>query len=104
MASRDSTFAGAIALQYDGTNYGPIYLGDVGQRNQLGTGRGIYSYGQDRYIHHVADGTNYRHDATFLPTGDVMLSTSRGRIFKFDKDNTGNQFRAFSVAQVTITV
>ena len=67
-------------LHYDQTNIGPIYLGDVGQRNQLGTGRGIYSLGQDRYIH-------YGQDATFITTGEVMMSYDRGRI-KFGVDSS----------------
>ena len=60
-------------ITYDKTDIGRIYLGDVGQRNQLGTGKGIYSYGQDKYISHG-------HDATFVTTGDVMMSRSVGTI------------------------
>jgi hypothetical protein len=82
---------------YDATNYGKVYLGDVGQRNQLGTGRGIYSHGQDRYLHHVSDGTAYKHDATFLSTSDVLLSKHVGRIAKMNRDMTANTFRAFTV-------
>jgi len=77
-------------VRYDGTDYGKIYLGDVGQRNQLGTGRGIYSYGQDRYLSHGQD-------ATFIDTGDVLLSANRGRIAKLNRDTTANHFRAFKV-------
>jgi transketolase C-terminal domain/subunit len=50
-----------------------MYLGDVGQRNQLGTGKGIYSIGQDRYL-------SKGQDATFVTTGEVMMSVARGRI------------------------
>lgn len=93
--------AKTTVVVYDATNYGKVYLGDVGQRNQLGTGRGIYSrHGQDQYLHHVADGTAYHHDATLINTGDVLLNTDRGRIAKMNKDSTANQFRAFTVSQV----
>lgn len=61
---------------YDSTNYGRIYLGDVGMRNQLGGGRGLYVLGQDRYI-------DYGQDATFVATGDVLLSANQGRIQEF---------------------
>jgi hypothetical protein len=60
-------------VQYSGTDIGRIYLGDIGQRNQLGTGKGIYSYGQDRYI-------SKGQDATFVTTSDVMMSRSVGTI------------------------
>ena len=63
-------------VQYDGTDYGRIYLGDIGQRNQLGGGKGLYTLGQDQYVH---PGTDY----TFVQTGDVLLSASKGRIKKF---------------------
>jgi len=66
----------ATVVTYDGTNYGRVYLGDVGQRNQLGTGKGIYSYGQDQYL-------SYGQDATFVDTGDVLMSKDRGRIKNF---------------------
>jgi len=60
-------------VKYDGTDVGRIYLGDIGQRNQLGTGKGIYSYGQDRYMSHGQD-------ATFVTTSDVMMSVVEGKI------------------------
>ena len=61
---------------YDSTNYGRIYLGDIGMRNQLGGGRGLYVLGQDRYV-------DYGTDATFVATGDVLLSANQGKIQKF---------------------
>lgn len=61
---------------WDSTNYGRIYLGDIGMRNQLGGGRGLYVLGQDRYI-------DYGTDKTFVATGDVLLSANQGRIQKF---------------------
>jgi hypothetical protein len=60
---------GKVIVHYTGTDYGPIYLKDIGQRNQLGGGKGIYTNGQDRYIH-------YGQDATLIATADVMLSCS----------------------------
>ena len=64
-----------VIIQYNGTDYGRIYLGDIGQRNQLGGGRGLYVLGQDRYI-------EYGQDMTLVKTGDVLLSTNQGRIQK----------------------
>jgi hypothetical protein len=60
---------GKVIIHYQGTNKGPIYLRDVGQRNQLGGGKGIYSHGQDQYV-------DYGTDATLIATADVMLSCS----------------------------
>ena len=60
---------GKVVVHYGGTDAGPIYLRDVGQRNQLGGGKGIYTNGQDRYIH-------YGQDATLVATADVILSCS----------------------------
>ena len=65
-----------VIIHYDGTNVGRIYLGDVGIRNQLGGGRGLYVLGQDRYL-------DYGQDATFVKTGDVLLSSFEGRIRKY---------------------
>lgn len=62
---------GTTVVHYHGTNRGPIYLKDIGQRNQLGGGRGIYVKGQDRYV-------DWGTDTTFLSTSDVMLSNSIG--------------------------
>jgi hypothetical protein len=62
-----------VIVRYDQTDIGPLYLGDVGMRNQLGGGRGLYVLGQDRYMH-------YGDDATFVKTGDVLLSINQGRI------------------------
>ena len=67
----------ATVVKYDGTNYGSIYLKDVGQRNQLGGGKGIFVYGQDRYI-------SYGQDATLVDSGDVLLSKDSGTIKKFE--------------------
>ena len=64
---------GTTVIKYDGTNRGPIYLKDIGQRAGLGGGRGIYVKGQDQYID---PGT----DATLLSTSDVMLSYTSGVI------------------------
>jgi len=58
-----------VTVTYDGTDRGRIYLSDVGQRNQLGGGQGIYTLGQDRYL--SKDQT-----ATFIKTGAVMMSAS----------------------------
>ncbi len=58
-----------ISVAYDGTDYGKVYLHDVGQRNQLGGGKGLYVQGQDRYLSHGQD-------TTFVATSDVMLSAS----------------------------
>lgn len=67
---------GTTVIQYDGTNVGDIYLKDVGQRNQLGGGKGVYTLGQDRYI-------NYGGDTTLVSTSDVMLSATSGVIKSF---------------------
>lgn len=70
---------GKTAVSFDGTNatstMGPIYLKDIGQRNGLGGGKGIYVQGQDQYL---AYGT----DTTLVSTGDVMLSYTKGEINK----------------------
>ena len=66
---------GTTIIHYDGTNVGPVYLRDIGMRNGLGGGKGIYVLGQDQYID---PGT----DATLLSTGDVMLSSTKGVIAK----------------------
>ena len=58
-----------VIIHYNGTDAGPIYLKDIGTRNQLGGGRGIYVKGQDQYI-------DYATDATIIATGDVLLSCS----------------------------
>ena len=57
-------------VHYDGTNYGRIYLGDVGKRRGLGGAvEGVTTLGQDRYI-------EYGMDATFVQTGQVLMSAS----------------------------
>ena len=57
-------------IHYDGTDYGRIYLGDVGRRRQLGGAKeGINTLGQDRYIHKGQD-------ATFIQTGEVLMSAA----------------------------
>lgn len=66
---------GKTVIHYSGTNRGPIYLKDIGQRCGLGGGRGIYIKGQDMYID---PGT----DATLVSTSDVMLSNTSGVIKK----------------------
>lgn len=66
-----------VIVNYDGTDYGRVYIRDVGQRNQLGGGRGIYYYGQDQYL-------SYGEDATFVGTGDVYMSASQGVIKSFE--------------------
>ena len=59
-----------IVVHYNGsTDRGPIYLKDIGLRNQLGGGRGIYVKGQDAYI-------DYQTDMTLVATSDVLLSCS----------------------------
>ena len=58
-------------VHYDGTNLGLIYLKDIGQRNQLGGGKNIYTLGQDQYI-------DWLSDTTFQSTSDVMLSVTKG--------------------------
>lgn len=67
----------ATVVKYDGTDIGRIYLRDVGQRNQLGGGLSIFRYGQDRYI-------SYGQDATFIDTGDVLMSKDRGVIKTYE--------------------
>jgi len=56
-----------VSVAYDGTDYGRVYLHDVGQRNQLGGGKGLYVIGQDRYL-------SAGQDTTFLGTSDVQMS------------------------------
>jgi hypothetical protein len=67
---------GTTIIHYDGTDVGPIYLKDIGQRNGLGGGKSIYVRGQDQY---VDPGT----DTTFISTSDVMLSATSGVIKKY---------------------
>jgi hypothetical protein len=71
---------GKTVVSYDKTNVGPIYLKDIGQRNQLGGGKNIYTLGQDRYI-------DYGTDSTFISTSDVMLSVTKGVLSKLDGTN-----------------
>jgi len=76
-----------VKVEYSGDDSGPIYLGDVGQRNQLGGGKGLYTMGQDRYI--KKDET-----ATFIGTSDVAMSAGyagadrTGRIKWFEDNGT----------------
>ncbi len=76
----------SVKVEYSGTDIGRIYLGDVGQRNQLGGGKGLYTMGQDRYI--SKDQT-----ATFVGTSEVAMSylhagnDRTGRI-KYYEDNS----------------
>lgn len=67
----------STVVKYDGTDYGSVYLRDVGQRNQLGGGNGIFEYGQDRYI-------SSGQDATLVDTGQVLMSKDQGVIKKFE--------------------
>lgn len=66
----------ATVVKYDGTNYGRLYLNDIGRRNQLGGGVSVYGKGQDQYL-------SSGQDATLVSTSDVLLSVDRGRIKKF---------------------
>ena len=72
---------GTTSIKYDGTNIGSIYLKDVGQRNQLGGGKGIYTLGQDQYI-------SYGSDTTLVSTSDVMLSATSGVIKKYQTNGS----------------
>lgn len=65
-----------VIVKYDQTDVGRIYLGDVGQRHQLGGGKGLYTLGQDRYL-------SKGQDTTFIQTGDVLMSANAGRIKHF---------------------
>ena len=65
-----------VVVNYNGTNVGRIYLDDIGQRNQLGGGKGLYTLGQDQYI-------SYGSDATLVGTSDVYLSATSGRLKKY---------------------
>jgi hypothetical protein len=67
---------GKTIVHYDGSNLGTIYLRDIGQRNGLGGGKGIYTLGQDCYV-------DYGTDTTFISTSDVMLSATSGVIAKY---------------------
>ncbi len=58
-----------VIVNYDGTDYGRVYLGDVGRRHQLGGAKGLYSLGQDRYL-------SSGQDATFIATSDVIMSAT----------------------------
>jgi hypothetical protein len=66
---------GTTNINYNGVNRGKIYLRDIGQRNGLGGGKGIYYGGQDRYI-------NPGQLISLINTGDVMGSTKSGVIKK----------------------
>jgi hypothetical protein len=66
---------GTTSINYNGTNVGSVYLRDVGQRNGLGGGRGIYVLGQDRYL-------SFGQTATLLSTDQVMGSVTSGVIKK----------------------
>lgn len=78
---------------YDGTNLGKIYLRDIGGRNQLGNGQGIFSYGQDQYL-------SYGQDATFQNTSDVIMSVNQGVIKTYDKASAASGLQCFTVSQV----
>ena len=85
-----------VVVSYDRTDYGRIYLCDVGMRRGLGGAKaGTYTLGQDMYLSHVASTTDTsgHHDATFIKTGDVLLSINKGRIHQF---NSGDK-TAFTI-------
>jgi len=65
-----------LSVAYSGTDVGRIYLCDIGQRNQLGNGLGLYHKGQDCYISHGQT-------KTLVTTGDALMSVKVGRIKKF---------------------
>jgi len=76
----------SVKVEYSGTDIGRIYLGDVGQRNQLGGGKGLYAIGQDQYI--SKDQT-----ATLIGTSDVAMSSGyagndRTGQIKYYEDNS----------------
>jgi transketolase C-terminal domain/subunit len=85
-----NTLPGKV-VKYDGTNYGRVYLRDVGARNGLGGGKGIYNLGQDRYL-------NHGQDATLVQTGEVALSAKKGVISKMTAKG------AFTVSDAVITL
>ena len=72
---------GTTIVNYDGTDVGAIYLSDIGQRNQLGGGKGLYTIGQDQYL---ASGS----DATFISTSEVMLSNTSGIIKHYSDEGS----------------
>ena len=75
-----------VVVHYDQTDFGRIYLGDVGRRRGLGgANNGVYTLGQDRYM-------SKGQDATFIKTGDVLMSIYKGTINTFMTDKT-----AFSI-------
>ena len=82
----------SVKVEYDGTDVGRIYLGDVGQRHQLGTGKGLYTIGQDRYI--SKDQT-----ATFIGTSDVAMSAGYA-----GADRTGQIKHFEDINSFTVTV
>ena len=88
-----ATATTTTVIKYDATDIGRIYLRDVGGRNQMGNGRGIFAYGQDRYISHGQD-------ATLLNTSDVIMSADRGVIKKFNKTTGPLGTGAFTVSEV----
>ena len=103
--------AATTVVKYDTTNIGRIYLRDVGGRNQMGNGQGIYQYGQDQYlIHHddlvaqIAAGVPAElrgdEDATLINTGNVLMSVSEGVIHKYNKTTGPIGTGAFTVSQV----
>jgi len=81
---------GTTSVKYDGTNVGTVYLRDIGQRNQLGGGKGIYTLGQDCYI-------GYGADKTFVSTSDVMLIATSGVIKGME---TAGSFKVTKTADV----
>jgi hypothetical protein len=70
-------------VHYDGTDYGRIYLGDIGRRRQLGGAKeGINTLGQDRYI-------RKGQDATFIQTGEIMMSAADSTVSGSDSSLHG---------------
>ena len=88
-----ATATTTTVVKYDTTNLGRIYLRDVGGRNQMGNGNGIFITGQDRYI-------SYGQDATLLNTSPVILSADRGVIKTFNKTTGPLGTGAFTVSKV----
>ena len=85
-----------VIISYDRTNYGRVYLGDIGKRRGLGGAvAGTYTLGQDMYLSHISDTTDLtgKHDATFVKTGDVLMSIDRGMIHTM----TTGDYTAFTI-------
>jgi hypothetical protein len=82
-----------IRVTYNGTDIGPIYIGDAGRRPGLGGGESVYGIGQDRYIR-KGEARN------FVFTGDVALSYDRGIIKHYS--TAGAEARFLGVAPISV--